>query len=113
MVAFTAFPELKQLILVDDHVDIYDGEETLQALTTRYQEDVSTVFIPGVHCRLPDPAQPPECDPCLRGESISRNTIFDCTVPFHMKKRRRTSPSMKWIGSGLSNNSERKKRRDW
>jgi gallate decarboxylase subunit C len=94
IVAFTAFPELKHVVLVDEDVNIYDSNEILWAMTTRYQGDVSTVFIPGVHCHPLDPTQSPEFNPNLRDHSISCKTIFDCTVPFHMKNRFKRSPFM-------------------
>jgi len=59
LVAFTAFPELRHFVLVDDDVNIYDSNEILWPLTTRYQGDVSTVLIPGVECHPLDPTQPP------------------------------------------------------
>ena len=92
LAAFTAFPELKHVILVDEDVDLYDSGDVLWALTTRYQGDVSTVFIPGVRCHPLDPSQTREFNPVLRGDGISCKTIFDCTVPFAMKDRFRRSP---------------------
>jgi len=94
LTAFTAFPELKHVILVDEDVNLYDGNDILWAMTTRYQGDVSTVFIPGVRCHPLDPTQSPDFNPFLRGDSISCKTIFDCTVPFHMKDRFKRSPFM-------------------
>lgn len=92
LVAFTAFPELKHVILVDEDVDIYDSREILWAMTTRYQGDIDTIFIPGVRCHPLDPSQSQEFNPALRGDAISCKTIFDCTVPFPMKSRFRRSP---------------------
>ena len=46
--AFAAFSELKHVILVDEDVHIFDTNDVLWAMTTRYQGDVSTAFIPGV-----------------------------------------------------------------
>ena len=94
LAAFTAFPELKHVILVDEDVNIYDSSEILWAMTTRYQGDVSTVFIPGVLCHPLDPTQTREFNPALKGDSISCKTIFDCTVPYKMKDRFRRSPFM-------------------
>jgi UbiD family decarboxylase len=92
LAAFTAFPELKHVILVDEDVDIYDSSDILWSMTTRYQGDVSTVFIPGVRCHPLDPTQTTEFNPLLRGDSISCKTIFDCTVPYNLKDRFRRSP---------------------
>ena len=50
LLAFSAFSELKHVILVDEDVDIFDTDDVLWALNTRYQGDVDTIFIPGVRC---------------------------------------------------------------
>ena len=92
LVAFTAFSELKHVILVDEDVDIYDSNDVLWAMTTRYQGDVSTVFIPGVRCHPLDPSQSPEFSPSIAAPGISCKTIFDCTVPYGLKERFRRAP---------------------
>jgi len=83
LLAFASFPELKHVILVDEDVDIFDTDDVLWAMQTRYQGDVSTVFIPGV--RPLDPSQIPEFSPSILQPGTSCKTIFDCTVPFHLK----------------------------
>ncbi|MCM8710310.1 UbiD family decarboxylase [Clostridium sp. SYSU_GA19001] len=87
ILAFAAFPELKHVILVDEDVDIFDSDDVLWALNTRYQGDVDTVFIPGVRCHPLDPSQSPEYSPSIRDKGISCKTIFDCTVPYHLKDK--------------------------
>lgn len=86
LVAFAAFPELKHVILVDDDVDLFSTDEVLWAMTTRYQGDASTVFIPGVRCHPLDPSQSPAFSPSIRAPGISCKTIFDCTVPWAMRE---------------------------
>ncbi|MDV3429226.1 MAG: UbiD family decarboxylase [Bacillota bacterium] len=85
LLAFSAFSELKHVIIVDEDVDLFDSNDVLWALNTRYQGDVDTVFIPGVRCHPLDPTQNPEYNPQLRDKGISCKVIFDCTVPFHLK----------------------------
>lgn len=85
LLAFSAFPELKHVILVDEDVDIFDTDDVLWAMQTRYQGDVSTVFIPGVRCHPLDPSQTPEFSHTIRQVGSSCKTIFDCTVPFNLK----------------------------
>jgi 4-hydroxy-3-polyprenylbenzoate decarboxylase len=85
LLAFAAFGELKHVILVDEDVDIFDTNDVLWAMQTRYQGDVSTVFIPGVRCHPLDPSQSPAFNPLLQDTGISCKTIFDCTVPFKLK----------------------------
>ena len=87
LTAFAAFPELKHVILVDEDVNIFDTNDVLWAMTTRYQGDASTVFIPGVRCHPLDPSQSPEFSSSIASPGISCKTIFDCTVPFAMRDR--------------------------
>ena len=87
LAAFAAFPELKHVILVDEDVDIFDTDDVLWAMTTRYQGDASTAFIPGVRCHPLDPSQSPDFSPSIRETGVSCKTIFDCTVPFRLKDR--------------------------
>ncbi|MDD2496941.1 MAG: UbiD family decarboxylase [Desulfitobacteriaceae bacterium] len=86
LIAFAAFSELKNVFLVDDDVDIFDSNDVLWALNTRYQGDVDTVFIPGVRCHPLDPTQDTLYNPLIKGHGISCKTIFDCTVPYHLKE---------------------------
>lgn len=87
LTAFAAFSELKHVILVDEDVNIYDSNDVLWAMTTRYQGDVSTVFIPGVRCHPLDPSQSPDFSPTINAEGVSCKTIFDCTVPYNLRDR--------------------------
>lgn len=83
LTAFSAFTELKHIIVVDDDVNIFDANDVLWAMTTRYQGDACTVFIPGVCCHPLDPSQSLEFSGSIRASGISCKTIFDCTVPFN------------------------------
>jgi 4-hydroxy-3-polyprenylbenzoate decarboxylase len=85
--AFAAFSELKHVILVDEDVDLYDMNDVMWAMTTRFQGDLSTMFLPGVRCHTLDPSATPEFNPMLRVFGTSCKTIFDCTVPFDLKER--------------------------
>lgn len=85
LTAFAAFYELKHVILVDDDIDPYDSADVLWAMTTRYQGDVDTIFIPNVRGHSLDPSATPEYNPMLRDSGVTCKTIFDCTVPLHMK----------------------------
>lgn len=87
LLAFSAFSELKHVILVDDDVDIFDSNDVMWALNTRYQGDVDTICIPGVRCHPLDPSQDPAFSPSIRDHGISCKTIFDCTVPFALKDK--------------------------
>lgn len=85
LLAFSAFPELKHVILVDEDVDIFDSRDVLWAMNTRFQGDRDIITIPGVRCHPLDPSSIPEYAPSITDGGMSCKTIFDCTVPFHLK----------------------------
>lgn len=87
LLAFSAFPELKQVILVDEDVDIFDTNDVLWAMTTRMQADVDIVTIPGVRCHPLDPSNDPACSWSIRDHGIACKTIYDATAPFNQKAR--------------------------
>lgn len=87
LLAFSAFPELKHVWLVDEDVDPFDINDVVWAMNTRFQGDADVVTIPGVRCHPLDPSADPTMDPSIRDHGISCKTIFDCTVPFDQKHR--------------------------
>ncbi len=87
LLAFSAFPELKHVILVDEDVDIFDSRDVLWAMNTRFQGDRDIITIPGVRCHPLDPSSDPLYSQSILDRGISCKTIFDCTVPFAMKDR--------------------------
>jgi gallate decarboxylase subunit C len=87
LVAFTAFTELKHVIVVDDDVDVFDTDDVFWAMTTRYQADVGTVLVPGVRCHALDPTQTREYNPLLPADGTTCKAVFDCTVPVRMRDR--------------------------
>ena len=102
LLAFSAFPELKHVILVDEDVDIFDTDDVMWAMTTRFQGDRDIVAIPGVRCHPLDPSSNPLYSPSIRDIGISCKMIFDCTVPFDLKDRFIRAPFMevdykKWL----------------
>lgn len=94
LLAFSAFPELKHVILVDEDVDIFDTNDVLWAMNTRFQGDRDIVMIPGVRCHPLDPSSNPDYSPSITEIGVSTKTIFDCTVPFNMKDRFIRAPFM-------------------
>jgi len=92
LITLTAYSEIKHVILVDTDVDLFDSNDILWAMTTRYQGDVSTIFIPGVRSHLLDPTQTPEYSPSIISKGLTCKTIFDCTVPYKLKERFKRSP---------------------
>lgn len=94
LIAFSAFSELKHVILVDEDVDIFDTNDVLWALNTRWQGDRDTVFIPGVRCHPLDPSERVYYNPLAWDDSIATKVIFDCTVPYKLKDRFQRSKFM-------------------
>lgn len=102
LLAFSAFPELKNVILVDDDVDPFDSDDVLWAMNTRFQGDKDIITIPGVRCHPLDPSSSPDYADSISDVGISCKTIYDCTVPFHLKERFRRAQFMdvdphKWL----------------
>lgn len=87
LLAFSAFSELKHVFIVDEDVDCFDMSDVLWAMNTRYQGKLDTIFIPGVHCHTLDPSSTPDYDPDIPVRGVSCKTIYDCTVPFHVKEK--------------------------
>ncbi len=102
LLAFSAFPELKHVILVDEDVDIFDSSDVLWAMNTRFQGDADIITIPGVRCHPLDPSSSPDYAPGIRSVGCSTKTIFDCTVPYDLKERFVRAPFLeldpdKWL----------------
>jgi len=86
LLAFSAFSEMKHVFLVDPDVDIFDMSDVMWAMTTRFQGDRDFVAIPGIHCHVLDPSNDPAYDPSCLVHGMACKAIFDCTVPFTMRK---------------------------
>ena len=70
---------------MDEDVDIYDTDDVLWAMNTRFQGDKDIITIPGVRCHPLDPSSSPEYNTSIQNRGISCKVIYDCTVPFHLK----------------------------
>ena len=73
-------------------MDIFDTDDVLWAMNTRYQGDLDTLFLPGVRCHPLDPSAGPEYSPTISDRGISCKTVFYCTVPYAQKERFRRAP---------------------
>lgn len=87
LLAFSAFRELKHVFLVDEDVDLFDVNDVIWAMTTRFQADVDMIPIPGVRLHPLEPSSDPAYSPSIRHHGIACKAIFDCTVPFEQKSR--------------------------
>ncbi|GAA3595686.1 UbiD family decarboxylase [Nonomuraea rosea] len=85
LVAFGTYTELKNVILVDEDVDIFDTNDVLWAMQTRMQGNLDVIAIPGVAGHVLDPSQTPEYDPRLPAKGVTSKTIFDATAPYELR----------------------------
>jgi len=86
ILALGIYSELKNVIVVDSDVDIFDTDDVLWAMQTRMQGDMDIINIPGVAGHVLDPSQQPEYNPALPAMGTTCKTIFDATAPFHLKE---------------------------
>ena len=86
VIALAVYRELKNVIVVDEDVDLFDTDDVLWAMQTRYSGDKDTMFLPGVTGHVLDPSQTPEYDPRVSAKGTTTKTIFDCTVPFKLRE---------------------------
>ena len=86
ILALSAFKELKTVILVDDDVDIFDMNDVIWTLNTRFQGDKDIIVLPGMRNHPLDPSERPEYNPgTIRVRGMSAKTILDGTYPYDMK----------------------------
>ncbi len=86
LMILSIFNMLKHVILIDDDVNIYSHEDIFWALTTRFQFDVDTVVIPHQQGFPMDPSQSPIYSKNISEPGVTTKCIFDCTVPWRLKK---------------------------
>lgn len=87
ILAFSAFRELKHVILVDEDVDIYDLSDVIWAMNTRFQSNIDMVQIPGAKGHPGEPSTQLYYDSSIYTRGITCKTIFDCTVRFSNKEK--------------------------
>lgn len=92
LLAFSAFCELKNVILVDEDVDPFDMNDVIWAMTTRYQGNLDTTFLPNIRSHQLDPSQDPAYNNAIRARGLACKTIFDCTVPYPLKDEFKRAP---------------------
>ncbi|WP_442875772.1 hypothetical protein [Actinoallomurus sp. NBC_01490] len=84
LVAFGVYAELKNVILIDRDVAVFDTDDGLWAMQTCMQGDVDIITIPGVAGHVLDPIQGPDYNPALPALGTTAKTIFDASVPFRL-----------------------------
>jgi len=85
IVALATYSELKNIILVNNDVDVFDTDDVLWAMTTRMQGDMDILTIPGVSGHGLDPTQSPQYNGSLPTRGTTAKTIFDATYPYSQR----------------------------
>lgn len=86
-----AFRMVKQVVLVDEDVDVFSDSDVWWAMATRLQASRDIAVLSNVQGFPLDPSQNPEFHPSLSGIGMTDKVVFDCTVPFKLKGRFRRS----------------------
>ncbi|KRM83009.1 3-octaprenyl-4-hydroxybenzoate carboxy-lyase [Limosilactobacillus coleohominis DSM 14060] len=71
--------------MVDDDVDIFDMNDVVWTMNTRFQGDQDILVLPGMRNHPLDPSEQPQYDPTIRFKGMSSKTVIDGTVPYDMK----------------------------
>ncbi|MDR1028834.1 MAG: UbiD family decarboxylase [Clostridiales Family XIII bacterium] len=87
LLAFSAYRELKHVILVDEDVDIYDMSDVVWAMNTRFQANLDLVKIEGAKGHPAEPSASPQYDASVYARGITCKAIFDCTVKTTLKEK--------------------------
>ncbi|MCC8189843.1 MAG: UbiD family decarboxylase [Planctomycetes bacterium] len=87
ILAFGAFKELKTVILVDEDVDIFDWNDVMWTVSTRFQADRDIMVLCGMRNHPLDPSELPQYDPGqIRVRGMSAKLVIDGTYPYTMKE---------------------------
>jgi 2,5-furandicarboxylate decarboxylase 1 len=76
-------PYLKFVVAVDEDVNVFDEEEVLWALATRFQADTDMFMVPKVFCNRLDPSS---------HDGLSAKLALDATAPFKWDVERAIVP---------------------
>ncbi|WP_379160219.1 UbiD family decarboxylase [Paenibacillus sp. sgz5001063] len=82
-----SFRMIKQVVLVDEDVNLFSEEEVWWAMTTRFQADVDIITLPGLDGFHLDPSQFPGMSPQITKPGMTTKVVFDCTVPYRLKSQ--------------------------
>ncbi|MGH8549264.1 MAG: UbiD family decarboxylase [Methylococcales bacterium] len=86
LAVFGAFRMIKQIVLVDEDVDVFSEEDVWWAMTTRFQVDRDLISIPNVLGFPLDPSQSPDYSPNITSLGLTAKALFDCTVPYRLQE---------------------------
>jgi 2,5-furandicarboxylate decarboxylase 1 len=88
-------PYLKFVVAVDEDVDVFDEEEVLWAIATRFQADTDMFVVPQVFCNRLDPSS---------RDGMSAKLALDATAPLKWDVERAVVPpdAAKWASELLA-----------
>jgi 4-hydroxy-3-polyprenylbenzoate decarboxylase len=86
LAVFGAFRMIKQIVLVDEDVDVFNEQDVWWAMTTRFQADIDLTTISNVQGFPLDPSQNPDYSPIISSPGLTAKAVFDCTVPYRLKE---------------------------
>lgn len=88
LLAFSAFKELKTVILVDEDVDIFDMNDVMWTINTRFQAHQDIMTLEGMRNHPLDPSETPAYSPGrIREVGMSSKLVLDGTVPYDLKDK--------------------------
>jgi 4-hydroxy-3-polyprenylbenzoate decarboxylase len=87
LAALGTFRMLKQIVLIDEDVDVFNEEDVWWAMTTRFQADRDILMMQNTQGFPLDPSQDPAYSATITSPGLTTKAVFDCTVPFRLKKR--------------------------
>ncbi len=85
MAVFGVFKMIKQIVLVDEDVDVFSEQDVWWAMTTRFQVDQDLVTLKNVQGFPLDPSQSPDYSPSITSPGLTAKAVYDCTVPYRLK----------------------------
>ncbi len=85
LAVFGVFKMIKQVVLVDDDVDLFSEQDVWWAMTTRFQVDQDLITLSNVQGFPLDPSQSPDYSQSITSPGLTAKAIYDCTVPYRLK----------------------------
>lgn len=82
-----AFRMVKQVVLVDDDVDLFNDSDLWWAMATRFQVGRDAIVIGNIQGFPLDPSQSADFHSGLSAAGNTDKVVLDCTVPFRLRRR--------------------------
>ena len=84
IIALAAYTELKNVILVDNDIDIFDMDDVMWAFNYRFNAEKDIIRIPATICHPLDPSEKQVYTGYWK-DGLACKTILDCTIPFQLR----------------------------